>query len=322
MKPNVVRVPSTRDGELQDVLFHAPPAAEGAASRRPLPLLVMLHTWSYSYEQGADAIAMVRDFGWVLAAPDYRGPNDRPEACASELAVQDVLDAVGYAKKNARVDAERIYLLGASGGGHMALMMAARAPQLWAGVSAWVPISDLAAWHAQCRQAKRRYADMLERCCGGPPGPQTDLQYRSRSPLFHLAGARGVTIDLNTGIHDGHTGSVPVSHSLRAFNALAEANGNGASAIADADIEFMCASEQIPPSLEKERVTDPERSRKVLWRRVAGPVRVTVFDGGHEQEMPAALAWLSRQRRGAAADFSVPLSAVRDAASAATIAGQ
>ena len=37
-------------------------------------------------------------------APDFRGPNIRPEACASKLAIQDVLDAVEYAKKNARTE--------------------------------------------------------------------------------------------------------------------------------------------------------------------------------------------------------------------------
>jgi hypothetical protein len=32
----------------------------------------------------------------------------------------------------------------------------------------------------------------------------------------------------------------------------------------------------------------------VLLRRVAGPVRLTLFDGGHEQDVEAAFAWFER----------------------------
>jgi hypothetical protein len=43
-----------------------------------------------------------------------------------------------------------------------------------------------------------------------------------RSPLTYLERARGVPIDINHGIHDGHgNNSVPISQSLRAFNELA-----------------------------------------------------------------------------------------------------
>ena len=72
------------------------------------------------------------------------------------------MDAIAYARSTTAVDARRIYLIGGSGGGHMALMMAQAAPELWAGVSAWVPISDLAAWHAFSKQQGSSYFKMLE----------------------------------------------------------------------------------------------------------------------------------------------------------------
>ena len=58
------------------------------------------------------------------------------------------------------MDDKRIYLVGISGGGQMALIMAGRAPNVWAGVSAWVPIADLAEWHDFCKKDRRfqRYA--------------------------------------------------------------------------------------------------------------------------------------------------------------------
>ena len=99
------------------------------------------------------------------------------------------------------------------------------APKLWAAVSSWVPITDLTEWHRFCKAANYRYYKMMEACCGGPPGtPKTDEQYRSRSPIFRLSAAKGLPIDINAGVHDGHGGrSVPIDHSLKAFNVLAEA---------------------------------------------------------------------------------------------------
>jgi hypothetical protein len=40
-------------------------------------------------------------------------------------------------------------------------------------------------------------------------------------------------------------------------------------------------------------------------RPVAGQARITVFEGGHDSEPAAAIAWLARQRRGQAADFTL-----------------
>lgn len=299
-----VDVKSSLDGEIQKVIFWKPeePEADKPVAR---PLLVFLHSWSGGFEQGLPWIEQARKRGWILVAPDFRGPNNRPEACASDLAAQDILDAVNHARHNARIDDLRIYLVGGSGGGHMALVMAGRAPQLWAGVSAWVPISDLAAWHEESLTRKNNYAKMLEASCGGAPGPLTMQEYRKRSPLFHLAAAKHVPLDINAGIHDGHTGSVPVSHTLHAFNALATAAKLPEKIIPDAQIDFMVREQKIPAEIAGEREDDPERQKAVLFRRTAGSTRVTIFEGGHDSESDAAVAWLARQRRGAWADFSL-----------------
>ena len=295
-----VAIKSAVDGLDQPARFFVPPTAAAGAEGPPVPLLVALHTWSGGYNQKgwwAKYLAECRTRGWALIHPHFRGPNRRPEACASGLAVQDVLDAVAYARKQARIDGRRIYLVGVSGGGHMALVMAHRAPKLWAGVSAWAGISDLAAWHRECKEAKRHYYRDVEACCFGPPGPATEAEYRKRSPLFHLADAKGLPIDINAGIHDGHTGSVPVSHSLRAFNVLAAANGHKDRALPGDQIAHMVERRTIPAALAAERVDEPGRRRTILFRRAAGPARVTVFDGGHEGDEATAIRWLARQAK-------------------------
>ena len=296
-----VDVTSTKDGSPQKVVYYQPDSAAKNLAGPAVPLLVFLHSWSGGFEQGPPWIAQAKKLGWVLVAPDFRGPNSRPEACASDLASQDIIDAVEYAKAHARIDTNRIYLVGGSGGGHMSLVMAARVPGLWAGVSAWVPISDLTAWHAESSARKNNYAKMIEQCCGGKPGPATEAEYRHRSPLFHLAAAKGVPLDINTGIHDGHTGSVPVSHSLLAFNVLAAPDKQ----VSVADIDFMVREQKIPAALATETQIDPERQKATLFRRASGNARVTVFEGGHDSEPLAALEWLSRQRKGQSADWSL-----------------
>lgn len=291
-----IAIASTKDGAQQRALYYAP------GGETPVPLLVHLHSWSSDYKSSESLKEALREAaarGWAFVSPDFRGPNNRPEACASALAIQDILDAVGYARSQAKIDAKRIYLLGGSGGGHMSLMMAAQAPKLWAAVSSWVPIADLSDWYESSKAAKLRYSGMLEQCCGGPPtDPRAAEQYKQRSPLFVLDRAKGLPVDIQTGIHDGHgAASVPVRHSLKAFNVLAVANGKGKAAIGEADIATITAEERLPAALAGEKVSEEGRKHTVLFRRVAGPVRITLFDAGHTTDFPTAIRWLAAQRK-------------------------
>ncbi|HEX8913044.1 MAG TPA: prolyl oligopeptidase family serine peptidase [Humisphaera sp.] len=284
---------SDADGTDQPALWYAPP---GDA---PVPLLVCLHTWSSDYRTAEPAYATgCIDRGWAMVRPNFRGPNSKPDACGSDLAVKDVLAAVVWAKSQRKIDPDRVYLIGGSGGGHMSLLVAGRSPAgTWAGVSAWCPISDLARWHADSKARKNRYWEMLEKSCGGPPGasPDVDRQYAARSPLTHLASAKGTSIQISTGITDGHNGSVPVGHTLRAFNALAAE----ADRVSEADIAAMEAKPQMPPNLLM-KLADPLFAGKnaALFQRTSGSARVTIFQGGHTLLPASGMAWLAEQRRG------------------------
>ena len=281
-----IRYPSSADNSEQPAMFYAPPSAD------PVPLIVALHTWSANYKQDYHKAieAWCVDHGWSYIHPNFRGPNNRPEATGSELVVADIVSAVEYAAETTRIDRSAIYLVGTSGGGYTALLMAGRQPEIWAGVSAWVPISDLKAWHHECRKAGRKYFRDVAASCGGAPGssPAADNEYVRRSPLAHLKNATGLALHINAGIHDGHRGSVPISHSLLAFNEVAEPKDR----LTTEDIRFFVDRAAVPPALQSDIADLSYGKLKPLFRRVSGKATVTIFDGGHELVAPAALAWI------------------------------
>ncbi len=283
-----VRYRSTADNSEQPAMFHAP------ASERPVPLVVALHSWSGNYRQNnhKEIEQWCARIGWAYIHPDFRGPNNRPEATGSEWVVLDVLSAVEYAKRTTRIDDAAIYLVGTSGGGYTALLMAGRHPEVWAGVSAWVPISDLTSWYRECKQAKRRYFADIAASCGGAPGdsPTVDEQYRKRSPLTYLKNAGGLNLHVNAGIRDGHNGSVPISHSLRAFNEVAAPEDR----LSEEEILFFVEKADVPENLKMEITDLSYGNRTPLFRRTSRNATLTVFQGGHELVAPAAIAWFEQ----------------------------
>lgn len=283
---------SSADGTVQPAMFYTP------NSETPVPLLVALHTWSGDYRQDAHQACAdwCQEKGWVYIHPNFRGPNRNPEATGSDLVVQDIVDAVTFASQHAYVDPARIYLVGTSGGGYTALLMAGRRPELWAGVSAWVPIVDLERWYHENKADGDKHWREIGNSCGGPPGAseEVDRQYELRSPITWLEGARGVNMDINAGIRDGHEGSVPVSHTLRAYNKIADQEDR----LTEAEIEYFVHEARVPPLLQHETPDPSYGDKQPLFRRHAQCVRVTLFDGAHELIPQAALQWLEQQRRG------------------------
>jgi pimeloyl-ACP methyl ester carboxylesterase len=206
-------LPSSLDDTLQPSLF------EPANGVEPQPLLVGLHTWSADrFNQESKLLPLAQQYNWHLLLPEFRGPNlvTNPhvrEAAGSVLAKQDVLDVIAYIQSQHEVS--EIFLLGGSGGGHMALQLAAYSPQTWSAVSAWCPITDLALWHRQ----NTGYAHHIAACCGGEPGisPEIDAEFETRSPISQLAALAQGTISIHHGKHDI---TVPFGHTLELYNRL------------------------------------------------------------------------------------------------------
>lgn len=276
-----------------------------AKGNEPRPLVVSLHTWSGDYTQScSDCAEFCEKENWHFIFPDFRGPNWTPDALGSDKVVSDIADAVTFAKESGNVDSDRVYLIGGSGGGHAALLLAGRRPDLWAGVSAWCPISDVAEWFRQCDGTRfQGYADHIVKACGGNPLLEVKVadEAKYRSPLSWLKNATGIPVSIGTGIHDGHTGSVPVSQSFNAFNILAESDA----AVSAEDIDFIVKNEAVLAHLMKDCGNLFLGSRPVHFMRQSANVRLTIFEGGHDILNVAGLCWLSAQKRGSAPVWDV-----------------
>jgi dipeptidyl aminopeptidase/acylaminoacyl peptidase len=288
-----ITIISSADGTEQPALYY------DSGSDRRKPLLVALHSWSFDYTQPVSipyGLWAVRN-DWVFIHPDYRGRYNNPEATASELAIQDILDALEYAKNNARIDSSRVYLAGFSGGAMTALIMAGRYPDLWTAVSAWVPIYNLADWYSYNRRfPDRHYAGNIADSCGGPPAEdaQAKEECDRRSPSAYLKGARGkdVRIYLSVGIEDD---IVPPSHALRAFNDLARPEDR----FTEEDIRYVDQNNQVPERLQQEvdNLLYERSGKPLLFDKISDNVTLRFFAGGHDVLFNPALHWLSRQKK-------------------------
>jgi acetyl esterase/lipase len=292
-----IEIPAS-DGAVQPAMWYVP------AGKTEFPLLVGLHTWSGGFDQtinGPDYAAWCQKNGWAFIHPHFRGPNRSPEAMGSPRAIQDVVEAVEWAlTSQPGIDKQRIYLVGCSGGAYMALLMAAKHPEIWAGISAWCPISDIAQWHADHTKngVPGRYAQDIEAALGGAPTPGSEFarDAEERSPLKWLGNARKVPLDINAGVQDGRKGSVPFTHSLLAFNAvLGESSGYG---LDPAKIQEYCLTQKLPQNWIAAPPDALYAPWETLYRRVINNTRVTIFSGAHEISYQAALNWLAAQRQG------------------------
>ena len=227
---NVVEVKSTLDGAMQKCFVFVP---DNYRENQKTPLLVQLHSWGGDYaEKKKDVQLPVNKRGWLAICPNYRGNNNNPMACASKFAIQDIVDAVDYMCGKYNVDKNRIYLCGGSGGGHMALVMAAKHPEIWAAVASFVPISDIKKWYqendpsffanATDKRSVIQNRNAIIGVCGGDPWKDAVAERESmaRSPITFIEGAKTLPLLIVSARFDD---GVPYHHGEDVYKKLLEA---------------------------------------------------------------------------------------------------
>jgi dipeptidyl aminopeptidase/acylaminoacyl peptidase len=152
----LVEIP-TRDGATLDA-FLTIPASVGSEANPPqlqAPLIAYFHggpgvqdRWEYTPE-----VQFLASRGYAVLQVNYRGSFGRGsdfQATADQIlngtAISDVIDALGWAKKNGYAGRGRIAVMGGSFGGYLATSVAARQTEDIACVISWVGVYDLLAF--------------------------------------------------------------------------------------------------------------------------------------------------------------------------------
>lgn len=252
------------------------PAIIHRAAEKGRPLVIKLHTWSGDYRQHDPFREWAQRNGWNYIHPDFQGPNNRPEACLSDRVIADIDEAIDFGISTLGADESRVFIVGESGGGHAALGYALRGNRKIKSVQAWVPVTDLELWYADCSKNSRlqKYARDMERITG-KPGVFDAREARRRSPAHMSVPAKLPEIHIFAGYHDGHTGSVSIRHSLAFFNHICRSIGQ--TGISEETISGLC-ERTIGAPADAPRIG----GRKVIFSQRVPNVSVTIFDGGHE----------------------------------------
>jgi lysophospholipase L1-like esterase/pimeloyl-ACP methyl ester carboxylesterase len=289
-----VDITSTADGKIQKAFLYA------SKSQKPKPLIVSLHTWSGDYTQEDPLAPEVLARDWNYIHPDFRGANKTPESMGSQLVIADIEDAIQFALKHTHADPEDVHIVGVSGGGLATLVAYMNLKYPVKSFSAWAPISDLEAWYWESIGRKQKYAGDIVSALSIDTVFNKNEALR-RSPLmqkFPQELRKDARLLIYEGIHDGYTGSVPITHSINMYNRLLGEIKYHVSSLdeimkkANSDQDLVSESEII--NLLTKRI-NPEPDKKnalfgrsvYLFRNVEN-IQLTIFEGGHEQ-LPQAL---------------------------------
>lgn len=280
---NQIEIKSTADGSSQKAWFYK--SSQSALQ----PLIVSLHTWSGDYNQ-EDPLAkeiLLRD--WNYIHPDFRGPNNNPNACGSSLVIADLDDAIHFAIKSGNVDPGNVHIIGVSGGGYATMLAYMKLNYPVKSFNAWVGISNLSDWYWESKGRNARYATDIEQVAMKDSKMNWD-ELNNRSPVkipFPAGKRKNASLNIYAGVHDGYTGSVPVSHSILFYNKIAAAlyPGQKEKLVTEATL-LSLLSKRLNPQAD---TTLTLAGRKIHLSKKLPNLSLTIFEGGHEMLVPSAL---------------------------------
>ncbi len=254
-----------------------------STSSIPQPLVVELHTWSNSSHSQTDMIAQqTHEKNWNFIFPNFRGVNNQPKTCCSDFVIADIDEAIDWALKNMNIDTKKIFIVGHSGGAYATFAMYMKSRHIINSFSAWCGISDLSSWYWQSAERKNRYAADIINCTEAGES-YNEQKAKDRSPLYWktpIKKRKNSVLQIYAGIHDGHTGSVPISQSINFYNKLLTdaKEKNKKRYVSDADAAIMLKEQMLPSKVTGLKIDD----RKIHYQNTSGKISITIFEGGHE----------------------------------------
>lgn len=284
-------IPSSMDGNVQAFYYHKSTASS------PQPLLVELHSWSNTADSQKEILGdEAHAENWNYLLPNFRGVNNHVKACCSEYVIADIDEAIDWALKNLNVNPKRVYVAGVSGGGYATLAMYMKSRHTIRAFSAWASISDLSAWYGESVERKNRYGPEILKCTGA--GDTFDAEKaKERSPLFWktpVKKRKKSTLQIYAGVHDGYTGSVPISHSIRFYNKLLTdlREKDQSHYVSEADASTMLKTQTFPVQSPAKMIDD----RAILYQKQSKNITLTIFEGSHEMLQKVVLGLIEKPK--------------------------
>ncbi len=272
---HVVNIKSTKDSSVQKTYVFQ------STAKTPQPLVVSLHQWSSDYQEYDKIANKVKEKNWNYVHPDFRGSNKNVEACGSDLAIQDIDDAIDFALSNFNCDKDKIYVIGVSGGGHAALASFMKSKHNIAEFSVWCPISDIYWWYHQTKIRHLNYWKDILICTNSLNGQLNEIYAKSKSPIYWETPTQKLTtakLKIYAGVYDGIQGSVPITQSINFYNKiLADINCSDSTQYVN-NGEIVHLLEKQTPLKNYGQIGN----RKIIFKKDYKNVDITIFDGAHE----------------------------------------
>jgi pimeloyl-ACP methyl ester carboxylesterase len=270
-----------------------------SSQSKPRPLVVQLHSWSNAADSLKTAFLAPesKNKDWNYIFPNFRGVNNHAKACCSEFVIGDIDEAIDWAIKNLNVDLSQIYVAGVSGGGYATLAMYMKSRHEIRGFSAWASISDLSAWYRESVERKNKYAAEILKCTDS--GERIDEnKARDRSPLYWKTPVKmrkNSSLQIYAGIHDGYTGSVPISQSIDFYNKLLvdAKECDTEKFISENDKTILIKTQSFP----NKKSYRPLGDRAILYQKTSQKISLTIFEGTHEMLNTEVLDLLSKNNK-------------------------
>lgn len=279
-----VEIVSTSDGALQQAYFFP------TKSEQPRPLVVRLHAWSADYTKVDDVAQLCVDNNYNYIHPNFRGPNNCPEACGSPLVIHDIDDAIDYAIAHANVDTTSIHIIGGSGGGYATLLCYMKIKHQVKTFTAWASITNLVDYYYECAGRREKYGKYMHDLEQATSGLSKDgfvpyfdkAEAVKRSPVFMdtpVPQRENSKLFIFAGIHDGGlSGDVPFTHSLKMFNKI----------VSDFDYseqKILFSNEEMLRLMDWQTAGSPvykDHLSVLIQRQYLDKVQINLFEGGHE----------------------------------------